>query len=63
MQASARRHDERGMTTAEYAVGTVATVSIVGVLLSIINNEEFRRFLWELIEAILRIIIQMITGA
>lgn len=63
MQASLRRHDERGMTTAEYAVGTVATVSIVGVLLSIINNEEFRRFLWELIEAILRIIIQMITGA
>lgn len=63
MQASVRRHDERGMTTAEYAVGTVATVSIVGVLLSIINNEEFRRFLWELIEAILRIIIQMITGA
>lgn len=63
MQASLRRHDERGMTTAEYAVGTVATVSVVGVLLSIINNEEFRRFLWELIQAILRIIIQMITGA
>lgn len=62
MQAFLKRHDERGMTTAEYAVGTVATVSIVGVLLSIINNDGFRRFLLELIEAIIRIIIQMITG-
>ena len=62
MLASVRKHDERGMTTAEYAVGTVATVSIVGVLLSIINNDGFRRFLLELIEAIIRVIIQMITG-
>lgn len=62
MLASVRNHDERGMTTAEYAVGTVATVSIVGVLLSIINNDGFRRFLLELIEAIIRVIIQMITG-
>lgn len=62
MRASHKRHDERGMTTAEYAVGTVATVSIVGVLLSIINNDGFRRFLLELIEAIIRVIIQMITG-
>lgn len=58
-----RNRDERGMTTAEYAVGTVATVSIVGVLISIINNEGFRRILLELIEAIIQIIIQMITGA
>jgi hypothetical protein len=58
-----RQHDERGMTTAEYAVGTVATVSIVGVLLSIINNDGFRQFLYQLIEAIIRIIIQMITGS
>ncbi|MDQ7992534.1 MAG: DUF4244 domain-containing protein [Propionicimonas sp.] len=57
-----RVRDQRGMTTAEYAVGTVATVSIVGVLLSIINNDGFRRFLLELIEAIIRIVIQMITG-
>ncbi len=62
MRAIHKRHDERGMTTAEYAVGTVATVSIVGVLLSIINNDGFRRFLLELIEAIIRVIIQMISG-
>lgn len=57
-----RRRNERGMTTAEYAVGTVATVSIVGVLISIINNDAFRQFLYELIQAIIRLIVQMITG-
>jgi len=63
MDKTRRQRDERGMTTAEYAVGTVATVSIVGVLLSIINNDGFRQFLYQLIEAIIRIIIQMITGS
>ncbi len=62
MQKLAKRHDEKGMTTAEYAVGTVATVSIVGVLLSIINNPEFREFLMNLVEALLNMIIRMITG-
>lgn len=63
MQELAKRRDEKGMTTAEYAVGTVATVSIVGVLISIINNPEFREFLLNLIEALLNLIIRMITGA
>lgn len=62
MQKLAKRRDEKGMTTAEYAVGTVATVSIVGVLLSIINNPEFRAFLMNLVEALLNMIIRMITG-
>jgi hypothetical protein len=62
MQKLAKRRDEKGMTTAEYAVGTVATVSIVGVLLSIINNPEFRAFLSNLVEALLNLIIRMITG-
>lgn len=62
MQKLAKRRDEQGMTTAEYAVGTVATVSIVGVLLSIISNPEFRKFLSTIIEALLDIIIKMITG-
>lgn len=62
MQKQLKRRDEKGMTTAEYAVGTVATVSIVGVLISIINNPEFRKFLMELVEALLNMIIKMITG-
>ena len=40
-----RRRDQRGMTTAEYAVGTVATVSMVGVLIGILNNPDFQRVL------------------
>ncbi|WP_233493947.1 DUF4244 domain-containing protein [Desertihabitans brevis] len=44
-------HDERGMTTAEYAVGTVATVGLGGVLISILTSEELRKlivdiFIW-----------------
>jgi Protein of unknown function (DUF4244) len=31
-------HDERGMTTAEYAVGTVASCSFAGVLLKLLSE-------------------------
>jgi hypothetical protein len=40
------------MTTAEYAVGTVASVSIVGVLIGIISNPDFQRLLWELVKIV-----------
>lgn len=53
------RHDERGMTTAEYAVGTVATVSIVGILLAIIQNPEFQKLLWVLVKLIFDIVMKM----
>ncbi|MCL1838123.1 MAG: DUF4244 domain-containing protein [Propionibacteriaceae bacterium] len=46
------RSDERGMTTAEYAVGTVASVSIVGVIITLIKSGEFRQLLWDLIRSI-----------
>ena len=36
-----RRHNERGMTTAEYAVGTVATVSVVGVIIGMPSTAAF----------------------
>ncbi|HRA75535.1 MAG TPA: DUF4244 domain-containing protein [Propionicimonas sp.] len=49
---TARSHDERGMTTAEYAVGTVASVGIVGVLIGIISNPDFQRLLWELVRLV-----------
>lgn len=44
-----QRRDERGITTAEYAVGTVAAVSIVGVVIKIITSPEF----WEIAKQIL----------
>jgi hypothetical protein len=54
--------NQRGMTTAEYAVGTVATVSMVGVLIGILNNPDFQRILWEIIKAIIQVILRAVTG-
>ena len=56
------RRDQRGMTTAEYAVGTVATVSMVGVLIGILSNPEFSRILWEIVKAIIQVILRVVTG-
>ncbi|PKQ21945.1 MAG: DUF4244 domain-containing protein [Actinobacteria bacterium HGW-Actinobacteria-5] len=57
-----RRRDQRGMTTAEYAVGTVATVSFVGIILAIINNPEFRDAIWKIVLVIIKVIIQAMGG-
>jgi hypothetical protein len=57
-----RPRDQRGMTTAEYAVGTVATVSMVGVLIGILNNPDFQRIIWEIIKAIIQVILRAVTG-
>ena len=59
----ARRRDERGITTAEYAVGTVASVSIVSVLISIINNPDFQKLLWEFIQTVFKVVLQMFAGS
>ena len=37
----ARRVDEAGMTTAEYAVGTVATCGLGGVLFKLLTSDSF----------------------
>ena len=60
---SGMRRDQRGMTTAEYAVGTVATVSMVGVLIGILSNPEFSRILWEIVKAIIQVILRVVTGS
>ena len=62
MRVGARR-DQRGMTTAEYAVGTVATVSMVGVLIGILNNPDFSRILWEIVKAIIQVILRVVAGS
>lgn len=38
MQTLAVPRSERGMTTAEYALGTIAVVSLVGVIISVITG-------------------------
>lgn len=47
---------ERGVTTAEYAVGTVAAVTMVGILIRIFTSPEFLAILWEIIKWILELI-------
>lgn len=42
-------HDERGMTTAEYAVGTVGACTIGGVLVKIGQSEWFGKLVQDII--------------
>ncbi|MCU0282823.1 MAG: DUF4244 domain-containing protein [Candidatus Nanopelagicales bacterium] len=43
------RDDEQGMTTAEYAVGTVAVAGLGGVLIKLLSSDEVRALIWEII--------------
>lgn len=38
----ARLRDQSGMSTAEYAVGTIAAVAFAGVLLKVLTSDEVR---------------------
>lgn len=53
-----RRHaarDERGMTTAEYAIGTVAAASFAGLLIKLLTSEEVRQLLMKVVTAALNL--------
>jgi Flp pilus assembly pilin Flp len=43
------RDDEQGMTTAEYAVGTVAVAGLGGVLIKLLASEEVQALIWRVI--------------
>lgn len=45
-------NDERGMTTAEYAVGTLGACSIAGILVKIAQSDWFGDLMQDLIEKI-----------
>lgn len=53
-----REHDDRGMTTAEYAVGTVAAATLAGVLIKVFSDGE----VFELILKIILWILAQFTG-
>ena len=53
----ADRRDERGMATAEYAVGTVAAVALVTVLIGVFRNSQFAEVLLELVIAIFKAVL------
>ncbi len=42
--------DDSGMTTAEYAVGTIAAASLGGVLLKMLTSPEIQSLIWSIIE-------------
>ena len=46
--------DERGMTTAEYAVGTVAAVAFAGVLLKVVSSPAVQAALTAIISRALK---------
>ena len=43
------RREDAGMTTVEYAVGTVAAAGFGGLLLQLLMSEEARNLVWGLI--------------
>lgn len=48
-------HGEAGMTTAEYAVGTVAAVAFAGLLLAIVRSDAVRAALTGIITSALNV--------
>lgn len=55
----ARRDDERGMATAEYAVATLAAITFAGVLIGIFSDAAIRKLLLDIIIWILQHIMKM----
>lgn len=51
------------MTTAEYAVGSVAVATGVGVLITIFDQPWFQELLKALVTALFEVIKQMLGGA
>lgn len=43
------RREDAGMTTVEYAVGTVAAASFGGLLIKLLMSEEARNLIWGVI--------------
>jgi hypothetical protein len=47
------RFDDKGMTTAEYAVGTVAAAGLGGVLIKLLTSAEVRNLIWKIMSSAL----------
>lgn len=54
----ARVIEERGLTTAEYAVGTVAAAGLGGLLIKLVTSDEARNLLWSLLTKALTLVIR-----
>lgn len=47
---SERLRDDEGLTTAEYAVGTVAVAGLGGVLIKLLTSEAVRDLIWKVVQ-------------
>jgi len=45
----ARMKDDDGLSTAEYAVGTVAAAGLGGVLIKLLTSEQVRDLIWNVL--------------
>ena len=45
-----RLKDDQGLTTAEYAVGTVAVAGLGGVLIKLLTSEAVRDLIWTVVQ-------------
>jgi len=43
-------NNEEGMTTAEYAVGTIAAAGLGGVLLKLLTSPEVQDLIWKIVQ-------------
>jgi hypothetical protein len=43
------RDEEKGMSTAEYAVGTVAVAGLGGLLIKLLTSEQVAALLWQIL--------------
>jgi hypothetical protein len=46
--------NEEGMTTAEYAVGTVAAAGLGGLLLKMLTSPEVQDLIWKIVQQAFR---------
>jgi Flp pilus assembly pilin Flp len=42
--------DDRGLSTAEYAVGTVAVAGLGGILIKLLSSDAVRNLVWQVIQ-------------
>ena len=52
-----RLREERGLTTAEYAIGTVAAAGLGGLLIKLVTSDEARNLIWSLLSKALTIVL------
>ena len=54
--------DERGMATAEYALGTIAVVALVAAVIAYFSGDAFDRQIVEIVQRIISWILSFVQG-